>query len=103
MLTLLSGSSVYRLLVTLEINGVPVTVDFHLRVSGGLNWSPYLTPVHHDVLGHYFSTVDRVIYEKFLLSILEVIFYNLVFIFPFYSFFLALFYQQHGYDFSPVG
>lgn len=72
MLTLLSGSSIYRLLVTLEINGTPVTVDFHLRISGGLNWSPYLTPVHHDALGHYFSTVDRVIYEKFLLSILEV-------------------------------
>ena len=72
MLTLLSGSSIYRLLVTLEINGVPVTVDLHLRVSGGLNWSPYLTPAHHDVLGHHFSTVDRVVYEKFLFSILEV-------------------------------
>ena len=72
MLTLLSGSSIYRLSVTIEVNGVPVSVDFHLRTSGGVDWSPYLTPDHNAMLGHYFSTLDRAIYEKFLLLILEV-------------------------------
>ena len=72
MLTLLSGSSIYRVSVTLEINGHPVSVDFHLRTSGGVDWSPYITPEHNAVLGQYFSTLDRVVYEKFLLLILEV-------------------------------
>ena len=74
MLTLLSGSSIYRVSVTLEINGHPVTVDFHLRTSGGVDWSPYITPEHNAMLGQYFSTLDRVVYEKFLFLILEVSF-----------------------------
>ena len=74
MLTLLSGSSIYRVSVTIEINGVPITVDFHLRTSGGVDWSPYLTPAHNAMLGHYFSTLDKVVYEKFLLLVLEVSF-----------------------------
>ena len=72
MLTLLSGSSIFRLTLTVEINGVPVKVDFHLRLSGGVNWTPYVTPAYNEVLGQFFSTVDQVVYEKFLLSILEV-------------------------------
>ena len=75
MLTLLSGSSIFRLTVTVEINGTPVTVDFHLRMSGGVDWAPYVTPAYNEVLGHYFSTVDRAVYEKFLLVILEVMFF----------------------------
>ena len=75
MLTLLSGSSIFRLPLTIEINGVPVTVDFHLRTSGGVDWSPYLTPMHNEGLGQYFSTLDHVIYEKFLLLVLEVSFH----------------------------
>ena len=72
MLTLLSGSSIYRISVTVEVHGQPVTVDFHLRTSGGVDWSPYLTPEHNAMLGQYFSTLDRVVYEKFLFLILEV-------------------------------
>lgn len=72
MLTLLSGSSIFRLSVTVEVHGKPITVDFHLRMSGGVDWTPYVTPAYNEVLGHYFSTVDRAVYEKFLLVILEV-------------------------------
>ena len=72
MLTLLSGSSIFRVSVTVEVDGVPISVDLHLRTSGGVDWSPYLTPAHHVFLGQYFSTLDHSVYEKFLLLILEV-------------------------------
>ena len=74
MLSLLSGSTVYRVSVTVEINGVPVTADLHLRISGGNDWTPYVTPELKESLGVYFSSVDATVYHKFLLVILEVIF-----------------------------
>ena len=76
MLILLSGSSVFRLSVNVEINGTPLIVDFHLRISGGVDWSPYITPNQKELLGAYFCSLDRSVYEKFLLVILEVIFYS---------------------------
>ena len=72
MIALLSGCSIYRVTVPLEINGETMEFDFHLRVSGGLNWHPYLDEECKARLSASFSNLDPLVYQRFLLPIMEV-------------------------------
>ena len=56
----------------LEIDGKLVDFDLHLRISGGINWEPYLDSAFRGQLGSFFSTLDPVIYKRFLFVIMEV-------------------------------
>ena len=72
MLALLSGCSIYRVKIPLEINGENMEFDLHLRVSGGLNWHPYLDFECKERLSASFTALDPLIYQQFLLPIMEV-------------------------------
>ena len=72
MLNLLSGCTFFRIKVPLEIDGKLVDFDLHLRISGGINWEPYLDSTFRGQLGSFFSTLDPVIYKRFLFVIMEV-------------------------------
>ena len=72
MLSLLSGCTVYRVKVPLEILGRAMEFDLHLRTSGGLDWAPYVDADCKARLGQVFSTIDPLVYKQFLLPIMEV-------------------------------
>ena len=73
MLQMLSGPTLHRssLDVPLPAGGT-CPVDTHVRLAGGQNYEPYITPAYLESIGSFLKSQDSEIYLEFAQAVVQV-------------------------------
>ena len=97
MLQMLSGPTLHRSSLDVPLSaGEVCPVDTHVRLAGGQNYEPYITPAYLEKIGSFLQSQDSDIYLEFAHAVVQVIFprfyllYSLPFFHLFYSLILVL-------------